>query len=176
MRKRNVRTIVAILVFLLVVFGAYRWFMKELVKGKFGAPSALRISVMIGNYIRVHGHFPESEADLQDKGYIKITETPDGRKYFVPIGQKKTYWFQFNFDSFEILYGASPENYRVIAGILYDKRTGQQVLLIDGPYKKDLHRYYESISLRWYELMLGEGHPPEHSTESIKKPKDEQKQ
>lgn len=171
MRKAKVRTIAAILVFLLVVsgYGAYRWFMKELVKSKFGAPSAGCIGALISSYISENGHFPKCEDDLVQKGFLKRTETGEGTRYFIRYyGDNKRPWHELNFDSFKILYGVCPERYAVVDGKLCDKLTNEQVLLIDGPYKEDLKAQYESISLWWYELMLGEDHPPEEGTEIVK--------
>jgi hypothetical protein len=121
---------------------------------------ARAIGDWISLYIREEGvGFPASVRDLENKGYLRRTSTNDSTEYsirFAVDGQKE-HWQAFSyFELFKIAYGAKVEDVALIEGQLRGKRSGKEMLLIDGPYKRFLKSTYRGISLKWYRLMVKE--------------------
>lgn len=125
--------------------------------------SASDLHSIIAYYIKQNcGDFPASEEDLVRQHFLKKADIAEGRKYFLTCTPEKPdpkgEWRLIGpwFDLLKIAYGAKVENMELTDGKLYDKSTGGQILLIDGPYKKHVGKYYEELSLDLYKLMLNE--------------------
>jgi len=116
----------------------------------------------IAGYIRQNqGQFPASEDDLVNQYFMKKEKVTEGFNYSFTSNPNKpgpnTNWNLVESDYFETLtisYGAKLDNIEVVDGRLFDKETGSQVLLIDGPEIWGLKSYYENPTLYWYEEML----------------------
>jgi hypothetical protein len=119
------------------------------------APRALALETWIHCYIAAtDGCFPTGEEDLQESGFLRRTVTAGGVKYAVRNQPDSARWRRVDyFDWFKIAYGADANNIEASHRKLYDKTTGKQVLLIEGPYKRVLKHTYEAISFRWYKAM-----------------------
>lgn len=134
------------------------------------AGSAARIAGqihrVITSYIQEnHGDFPANEVDLEQQLFIRKIKTDEGDEYFIRSAsfdpqypEDKKGWIKiWDFDLFKIFYGVNVEDIEMIDDKLYDKATKEQILLIDGSYKKNLQRnHYEPISVKWYNQMLQE--------------------
>jgi hypothetical protein len=122
------------------------------------APRAHSICEIIYAYSKLNsGSFPKSEYDLEQANLITRTRTPDGIKY----------QYRFNVDQpwsttdlritrFNIAYGTDIESLKLSDGRLYNTETGQEVLLIDGPYKRALDNTYRTFSVGLYNRIVEE--------------------
>ena len=125
---------------------------------------AYAVQYLIKSYIDEIGKFPGSRFDLEKDKFLKII-TQEGKPcYFVrsakfdptnpeePSGWKKA---NFKLDPFSISYGANLDNLRMKDNVLQDKMTGQETLLINGPYgtkfPRHLKKTYQAISMLWFE-------------------------
>ena len=132
----------------------YIWvvFTRALDVAMYGSPSTVKITSLLSLYIMEYGCFPPSEDDLVKEGCLRRRETPDGVEYdagFDGHWNAAPFWGRFT-----IRYGASIDGISQVDGKLYDKDTGEQILLIDGPYKKELEPTYESYSFELYKEMV----------------------
>ena len=160
-RKKRTTTVVSIILFVLILVIVYKFGLIFQTCGSL-ARTAENIHHVIALYIQKNnGNFPSSEDDLIQKKFIKKVKGDDEYEYFLKLGsddrQDKGYYKHHNFKLFEISYGVNVEDINRVGPKLYVKSTGEQMLLIDGPYRRHLKKtQYEPISLKWYELMLEE--------------------
>lgn len=123
--------------------------------------TAIRTHRLISRYIQENnGKFPPSEDDLISQKYIKKGRVRTGYEYYLnlnPSEPGERYYKYFWFKSLKIAYGTKIEEIELVDGKLYEKSTNKQILLIDGPYRKQLKKsHYEPLSVKWYEQMLKE--------------------
>jgi hypothetical protein len=127
-----------------------------------------QLNYVISSYISQEGNYPQNESALMKKLLIKKNKDENNSEYFMrsaffnpDMPRDPNGWIRiWDFDLFKISYGVNINNIKVMDGKLYDKITGNQILLIDGPCKKYLQSLqYEPISLGWYKLMLQERKP-----------------
>lgn len=119
---------------------------------------AWSIERLITDFIRENGHFPYSQQELIDGGYLKIEYENNQPKYFKKIkgveGWKK--WPVY-LEWFKILYGVKKENIYMLDNALYEKTKHRRIFLLDGPYNRrippSLQSTYNLISLKWYKEM-----------------------
>ena len=166
-KKKTKILIIALLLFLFalgcVVFYRVALIVHE--AGRLAATAGL-VDQAICFYIRENnGQFPANEADLQQQYLFRKTKSGENYDYFIrlaPFGHEdpevEKGWIKLGlFSLLKISYGVKIENVKMIDGKLYDKFTNEQILLLDGDYRKNLKElYYEPISVKWYELMLEE--------------------
>ena len=133
----------------------YIWvvFNRALDVAMYYSPSVLSIGNLLSAYVEEYGCFPANEDDLVKAGYLRKRDTPDGVEYDEGFAGENwnasPFWGRFT-----IRYGASIDDISQVDGKLYDKDTGEQVFLLDGPYKKELESEYEYWSFCWYEQMV----------------------
>jgi hypothetical protein len=118
---------------------------------------------IIGQCIIETKHFPENEQELIQKKFLRKDKTPEGYVYFSRSAffdpnypEKENGWNKVDavaFDMFKIAYGTRPDNMVCKEGKLYDRLSGKQILIIEGPHKGFLQKMYESISVYWFNLL-----------------------
>lgn len=116
-------------------------------------------------YIREFHTFPQSRDDLIQKGYLKIDRSDGQESYSVrfdlveAITRKttdktvSTTWYEIDFSSFTLRYGAAVDTLFLKEGVLYQKSDGKPVLLFDGPRKWLLSGTYSRLSAELYREM-----------------------
>lgn len=120
-------------------------------------------------HIRERGEFPKKQVDLEASNVLRKTVTDGKPAYYIrsvafnplkpedPSGWQK---IPSELDLFRIAYNIKLENLTLIDNELQDKNTGQQYLLIDGPYGSKFPKYlkntYEKISKKWFEEYNGQ--------------------
>jgi hypothetical protein len=162
-RQKRVTTVVSILIILsvLTLVIVYRFGLILHTSGSL-ARTAEDTHHIIASYIQKNsGKFPLSEDDLIQQGFLKKIKVDDNYEYYLKLGSDdrpdKGYYKCPNFKLLEILYRVKVEDIDRVGHKLYDKSTGEQILLIDGPYRRNLKTtQYEPISVKWYKLMLQE--------------------
>ncbi|MCF7957272.1 MAG: hypothetical protein K9M57_02355 [Phycisphaerae bacterium] len=117
--------------------------------------------INIGFYVKDHiekysGCFPASESDLEKySGLNKIVSDSEIEYFFLKDpNDTDSKHFLYGFDSFKLRYGASLKNIKQVDRQLFDKFTLEKVVLIDGPYRKQLKDRYREISYAWYQSMV----------------------
>ena len=166
MAKKKVKITAGIIIIgvsLIMVVCFWLWFLPLFLETWQYVGLMTRLGRPIAGYIRQNqGEFPSSEKDLIDKFFLKKEKTDDGFRYFLtddfdePVISDRG-WNPVDskcFESITISYGTELNNIEEVDGKLFDKGTGSQVLLIDGPGKLGLKRYYERATLYWYEERL----------------------
>ena len=163
-RKRNVTILLTLLVVVGLLVAAYVYLRGAIIlpAGEVAA-TVEDIYQVIASYIREnHGNFPKNEDDLIHQNFLSKIKMKNGYEYFIrtasldPNFNEKHLSRLYRFGSLTLRYGTQVKDIEMIDGKLYDRSAKEQILLIDGPYKKFLKRTYESISDHLYELMLQE--------------------
>ena len=124
---------------------------------------AAKVQNLLKIYINETGAFPESIEDLEKEKVLKVTSQDDKSLYLVrsskfnpenpdePSGWKKG---RFKLDLFNISYGTKLENLEIDNDKLQDITSGQEILLINGPYGTKFPRHlkntYQAISRSWF--------------------------
>ena len=111
-----------------------------------------------------NGLFPQNEQDMIDSGFMKRDQNDI---YFRDPtwteGATELFWHRkdnYYFDMLEIAYEMDINDIERLGEKLIDKKTGEQVFLIKGPFTELLsprpETTYTRFSLELYELMLEE--------------------
>jgi len=119
---------------------------------------------------RTNGVFPGSEQDLLGSGLLTVEPADGGDdKYCVAYEMADTV-FRYEaskpsaeaggmrcidgFNEYKIRYGTKAEQIQAVGRRLTERATGEQVLLIEGPYNTPgLREAYERVSFELYEKM-----------------------
>ena len=125
---------------------------------------AFRVKTLLKTYIIETGDFPEDQSDLEASNVLRIKINDGKPVYYIrsskfdpsnpdePSGWKEG---GFKFDLFSIAYGTNLDNLEMKDYTLQDKMTGQETLLINGPYgtkfPRHLKKTYQDISRSWFE-------------------------
>ncbi|HOM62114.1 MAG TPA: hypothetical protein PLP49_11855 [Anaerohalosphaeraceae bacterium] len=112
----------------------------------------VKIKICLLYYIEQNsGEFPSSEEDLLQKGFLKV----DNSHIYVQFPNTASTIEShrcFRFRAFTIRYGTKFEDLKLFKGVLVDKKTNKEVLLINGPCRFLLP--YKDYSIEIYEKML----------------------
>ena len=162
-RQKRMITIVSIIIVLsvLTLVFVYRFGLILNTSGSLARTAEDTYHIIASYTQKNSGKFPMSEDDLIRQGLLKKIKADDNYEYYLKLGSDdrpdKGYYKCPNFKLLKISYGVKLEDIDRVGLKLYDKSTGEQILLIDGPYRRNLKTtQYEPISLRWYELMVKE--------------------
>ena len=112
-------------------------------------------------YIRENnGKFPASERELFDSRFVRDKVSHFGKTYEVRTDPNSSAWVSCFFGRLKIKYGADINNIKMVNDRLYDTNTGQQILLIDGKYGRNIKKSsegeisYEGVSYELFKTML----------------------
>ena len=128
-------------------------------------PYLYHFSVRMLEYMKEDNwtEFPQSEQELIDRNYLRKQQTPDGIEYYrrgryfdanAPDNPEGWVLFSDIYGMFKISYGAKLDDITATDYKLYDKATGEQILLIRGPYPKQMEDDYVRVSYGWYSLLV----------------------
>lgn len=164
-RKRTLLLIALVLLILSSLGGFYLYMLGAFIQPAGGLSAVLEdVQTMVSAFIiNNNERFPDSEDSLIHQDLLKKSESPQGWKYFMqPVradGRIITDagWLQLHrFELFRLKYAVRAHDIEQRNGKLYNKATGNEVLLIEGPYKKTmkfLPTNYQTVSSHWYRLM-----------------------
>jgi hypothetical protein len=109
------------------------------------------------------GVLPASQEELMKKGYLRVEANDRGKYYSVrcdlieivtrlPTENKNNpeFWIKISFTNFFIRYGILKDDFVVRNNTLYDKTTGEKVLLFTGPWSSVLSGTYNTLSVALY--------------------------
>ena len=164
-RKRIFLLIALVLLILSLLGGFYLYILGAFIQPAGGLSAVLEdVQAMVSAFIiSNNGRFPDSEDSLIHQDLLKKSESAEGCKYFTrpaTAGGRliaDAGWLQLHrFELFRLKYGMRADDIQQRNGKLYDKATGNEVLLIEGPYKKTMKfvpTNYQTVSSHWYGLM-----------------------
>lgn len=128
--------------------------------------ASINIKECISSFILTEGVFPVSQQELEDKKYLRkhSSDKEFYEVFIIPINEdeknihlehKYQRWQPvWMFDRFQLAYGIQLDDLKVENGIVKNIKTGEQILLIKGPYMFPLRGHYERLSLGLYNLMF----------------------
>ena len=124
--------------------------------GKGKDARAYYLTSVLCNYIENNnGKFPASEKSLEDQGYLKIVKYKDVDCNYYFRRELDDDWESFpEYSEYKFFYGTDANDIKIVDNALVDRKSGEHILLIDGPYKILQNRTYEYYSLVLYKAMI----------------------